>query len=109
MDQPLETLAEYASEAHARIQRDFAACDPVVGVSRQMRAQGFPADVITLDCIKSGKRIILILHDQQPDIVSYQFARRDAEAGDGFDTLPFAQLDADTLYRWMRDYLAGAG
>jgi len=104
MDQPLERLADLASLAHARIQQDFAQLDPIVGVSRNMRTQGVPADLITIDCLKSGKRIILLLHDQQPGSLSYQFSWRRAEAPDGFESLPLAPVSADTLYAWMRDY-----
>jgi hypothetical protein len=62
-------LSDIAAEAQAAIQRDFKNIDPIVGVMRNMRAAGFPADAMTVDCLKSGKRIIFILHDDRPDEV----------------------------------------
>ncbi|HEY5717954.1 MAG TPA: hypothetical protein VIS52_05615, partial [Motiliproteus sp.] len=99
------TVADLASEAHARIQQDFAQLDPIVGVSRGMRSQGIPADVVTFDCIKSGKRIIVILHDEQPQQLQYQFARCDSDGTGSFQSLPLTEVTADTFYQWMRDYL----
>lgn len=104
----LATLCDRASEAHTRIQQDFNNIDPVVGVSQNMRASGIPADVITIDCLRSGKRIILVLHDQQPDVISYQFSFKDKDPGDSFEEQAFDQLTASALYNWMRDYFSMA-
>lgn len=107
-DEALDRLADFASAAHARFQQAHRSLDPVVGVSRQMRSQGVPADLVTIDCLQSGKRIILILHDQQPNRLNYQFARRDGDTPTQFDTLPLTELDADKLYGWMRDFFVTA-
>ena len=103
-DKRLEALCSIATESHARIQRDFADINPMVGVNRRMREMGVPADAVTIDHSKSEKRIILILHDHYPEIVSYQFSFKDTDPGDDFKQHPFSELDADTLYVWIRDY-----
>lgn len=100
----LEKLYELATESHALIQRDFKEMNPLVGVNQKMRKMGVPADVMTIDCLKSGRRIILILHDQQPDILSYQFSFKEQEPSGTFETIPFETLSAETLYDWMKSY-----
>lgn len=101
----LAIMSEFVTEAHTRIQQDFSELDPVVGVSRKMREAGIPADAMTIDCLRSGKRIIVILHDQQPDIIRYQFSFRDKDPADEFEVMDFKALNAQTLYDWMRQYL----
>jgi hypothetical protein len=100
----LEDLYDIAAESHARIQQDFEDINPMVGVNNKMREMGVPADVMTIDCLKSGKRIILILHDQQPDIVSYQFSFKDKDPDEKFENIQFSQLSADKLYDWIKCY-----
>ena len=106
-DKLLFALSDIATDAHVRIQKDFKEIDPVVGVNRSMRKSGIPADAMTIDCLKTGKRIILILHDQQPDIIRYQFAFKNKDPDDEFEEIPFNELTADKLYSWIRDYFQG--
>lgn len=96
----LETLCDLTSAAHARIQQDFKTLDPVVGVSQKMRASGIPVDAMTIDCLKSGKRIIIILHDHQPEVLSYQFSFKDKEPANEFEQIPFAEF-----FRNRQNYL----
>lgn len=103
---PLAIISDLVTEAHTRIQQDFALLDPVVGVSRKMRENGVPADAMTIDCLRSGKRIIVILHDQQPEIIRYQFSFRNSDPGDTFEVMELQALNAQTLYDWMKDYLS---
>jgi len=105
-EQHLEKLSDFVTEAHTRIQEDFKDINPVVGLSRKMRSVGIPADAITIDCLKTSKRIILILHDQQPDIVHYQFSFKDKDPDEKFETLEFKNLSAEQLYRWIIDYFS---
>ncbi len=102
----LETLSDLATEAHTRIQQDFANINPVVGISQSMRKSGFPADAMTIDCLKTNRRIIIILHDESPDILQYQFARRDADPSDDFKVLEFDKLTAQILYDWIASYFS---
>ena len=80
----LELLSDYVTDAHTRIQKTFDNINPVVGVSRGMRSVGIPADAMTIDCLKSGKRIIIILHDETPEILQYQFAYKDKDPAEEF-------------------------
>jgi len=102
-DTPISNIYELVAEAHADIQRDFSNIDPVVGVNRQMRASGIPADAMTIDCLKSGERILLIFHDEQPELVSYQFCLKDSDPYDEFKTISHSALTTQQLYDWMKE------
>lgn len=103
-NEPIFKLADLVSEAHARIQQDFAALDPVVGVSRGMRNSGIAADAMTIDCLKSGKRIIVIAHDDDPEHIRYQFSYKDQDPGADFIFMKLADVKAQTFYDWMQEY-----
>ena len=100
----LETLCDITTQSHARIQKDFADINPMVGVNRKMRDMGVPADAVTIDHSKSNKRIIMILHDHYPEIVNYQFSFKDTDPADEFEQISLDELTDDTLYGWIRDY-----
>ncbi|EDY86885.1 conserved hypothetical protein [gamma proteobacterium HTCC5015] len=103
-EDPLKALSEIASDAHARIQEKHEHINPVVGVRRGMRDAGIPADVMTIDCLVTRKRINLILHDGQPGVLLYQYITLKEEAGDDFESIAFSEMDAQTLVQWMEDY-----
>jgi hypothetical protein len=94
-------IYEIVTQAHAKIQQDFSDIDPVVSVNSKMRKQGIPADVMTMDCLKSGKRILMFFHDEQPEIVSYQFCLKDKDPNETFESIALEQLTAQQLYDWM--------
>lgn len=104
--EPLEALSDMATEAHARIQETFQHINPVVGVRRGMRDIGIPADAMTFDCLRTRRRIVLILHDEQPGMLLYQFATMDDDVGDDFQSMAIADVSSGTLFEWMRNYFA---
>jgi hypothetical protein len=101
---PLKTLSDLANEAHNRIQAAHEHINPVVEVRRGMRDAGIPADVMTIDCLRTQRRINLILHDQQPGIVLYQFVTREEEVGGDFKQIDLTELSSATLFEWMQNY-----
>jgi hypothetical protein len=105
-DNNLEILSDLITDAHTRIQKNFKTINPVVGVSRGMRSVGIPADAMTIDCLKTGKRIIIILNDQQPEILQYQFSYKDQDPSEEFMTLAFEKLSEQVLYDWIKDYFS---
>ncbi|MFO7706299.1 MAG: hypothetical protein R6V43_14400 [Halopseudomonas sp.] len=101
---PLKTLSDLVSDAHAQIQAAHEHINPVVEVRQGMRNAGIPADVLTLDCLRTQRRITLILHDPQPGMVLYQFVTRAEEVGGDFKQIPLEDMGSDTLFDWMQDY-----
>ena len=64
------------------------------------------ADVMTIDCLRSGKRILLILNDEQPNDISYQLTFKDKEPDEMFTSIPFDKLTTNVLYSWIKNYFA---
>ena len=104
----LKTLCDLVSEVHTQIQKDFKEINPVVGVSQKMRKMGVPADAMTIDCLKSNKRIILVLHDQQPEVINYQFTFKDEDPSDEFEQIKFSELTFQKIYDWIKSYFSTA-
>lgn len=103
-DEPLKALSDMASDAHARIQASHEHINPVVEVRRGMRDSGIPADVMTIDCLRTRRRITLILHDEQPGVLLYQFITIEDEVGDEFQSMALAAMDTHKLFQWMEGY-----
>ena len=102
----LLSLSEIASEAHAKIQQDFADINPVIGVMQGMRKMGIPADVLTIDCLETNKRILIILHDEHPGLIRYQFTFIDQDPSDDYHDIASADVTSETLYGWIKDYFS---
>lgn len=100
-DDQLKEISDRITNAHARIQENFDQINPVVGVNRQMRTAGIPADAMTIDCLKTNKRILVVFHDEQPEIAYFQFGLRDQDPGPSFETLAFDGLTEQQFYDWM--------
>lgn len=103
-NEKLEALCDIVTKTHTRIQKDFKDINPMVGVNQQMREMGVPVDVVTIDCLKSGKRIILILHDHHPETIRYQFSFKDEDPDDQFEQIQVDELTEDILYNWIHSY-----
>jgi len=103
-EDPLKPFSDMVSDAHARIQAAHQHINPVVEVRRGMRDAGIPADVVTLDCMRTRRRITFILHDRHPGVLLYQFVTIDDEVGNDFQQMSLADMDAGRLFDWMADY-----
>ncbi|HKK54732.1 hypothetical protein [Marinobacter sp.] len=103
-EDPLKALSDMASEAHARIQASHQHINPVLEVRRGMRDTGIPADVMTIDCLRTRRRITLILHDEQPGVLLYQFITMEQEVGNEFQSMALSQVDAQKLFQWIEGY-----
>jgi hypothetical protein len=104
-EEKIYALSDLATAAQLRIQKDYKHLDPVVGVSRNLRKSGFPADVMTIDCIKSGRRILFLLHDDTPEQVSYEHGYRDKDPAFEFSFLVFDEITDTTFYDLITDYM----
>lgn len=105
-NQALLTFSDIASEAHAKIQQDFADINPVIGVMQGMRKMGIPADVLTIDCLPSKKRILIVLHDEHPGLIQYQYTFSDQDPGNEYQAMKSSDVTSDTVYDWIKDYFS---
>ena len=101
-EEPLKSLSDMASEATPAFRRRTSTSIPwwrCVGA-----AMGIPADVMTIDCLRTRRRITLILHDGQPGVFLYQFVTIDDEVGNDFQQKPMSEMSTQLLFDWMEDY-----
>ena len=103
-EDPLKILSDLASDAHARIQAAHQHINPVVEVRRGMRDAGVPADVMTIDCLRTRRRITLILHDEQPGVLLYQFVTIEDEVGNDFQQMALGDMTTTKLFEWIEEY-----
>ncbi len=103
-DAALKALSDFASEAHTRIQQAYETLNPVIGVRRGMRDIGIPADAMTIDCLQTRRRILLILHDHTPNVLLYQFLMIDEDMPVEFKRISLSEVGAATLFDWMSEY-----
>ena len=47
---------------------------------------------------------MLILHDQQPGLLIYQFTLKDTDTEAPYQQLALEGLGVEQLFEWMRDY-----
>ncbi len=102
----LKTLSERTESAHERVQQAREDINPMVGLRSGMRQAGIPADALTIDCLQTGRRILLVLHDHQPEHVLYQFTTLEREMEDDWEQLPFSAATTEQLFDWMVEYFS---
>ncbi len=94
-------LAEIAGLAQATFQKQYQHIDPIIGVNRQMRKQGFAVDLLTIDCAKSKNRVTVLIQDAKPDSVEYQFSKTDLDPKAHFDSITVQALNEKVFLEWM--------
>ncbi len=100
----LLSLSDIASQAHEKIQQDFKDLNPVIGVMQGMRKMGIPADVMSIDCLVSNKRILVVLHDDLPALIRYQYTFIDQDPGDDYHQRASKDVTCDVVYGWIKEY-----
>lgn len=103
--QDIYALADVAAAAQAKIQQDFKDVDPIIGINRSMRDAGFPADAMVIDCLQNGRRLTIVLRDEQPGNVAYQFGFIDKDPDMAFENISFNEADEMLFYSWIKSYV----
>lgn len=94
-------LADIAALAQLQFQQQYLHIDPIIGVNRQMRAQGFAVDLLTIECAVTKKRITLLIEDGKPQQVQYQFGRADQDPSGEFESVMLTELDQQRFFELM--------
>lgn len=94
-------LCDLAQLAQAQIQQDTPDIDPIVAINHGLRKSGFSADALTITNNKTNKRILMILHDDKPDTVDYEFGSASEDPTFKFNTIELEKLTQQQLYNWM--------
>ena len=100
-DAKIYPLSDIAKLAQTQIQQDFPELDPIIGISHNLRNAGFAADTLTIDNIRNDKRIVMIVFDDQPEQVQYEYCRISQDPSFEFTTISIKDLTQERFYSMM--------
>ena len=76
----LKNLSEIVAKAKDWFDSKFDHIDTLMGImDKNLRNQGIKADAITIDCIALDKKIVILIHDDKPDVVSIALGNKDGD------------------------------
>ena len=71
MKSKLKKLSEVVARANDLFYSKFDNINTLMGImDKTLRNQGIKADAITIDCIALDKKIVILIHDDKPDVVN---------------------------------------
>jgi len=103
-DAKVYPISDLAQLAQARIQQE-SDIDPVIAISHGLRQSGFAADALTIVNKHTDKRILMIFHDNQQDVVDYEVGVASQDPTFAFQQIPLSELTEQKLYEWMLEAL----
>ncbi|MCI2282314.1 hypothetical protein L3081_01525 [Colwellia sp. MSW7] len=78
MKSNLEELSEIVARANDLFYSKFNKIDTLMGImDKNLRKQGIQADAITIDCVALDKKIVILLHDNKPDVVNITLGNKE--------------------------------
>ncbi|MDX2370224.1 MAG: hypothetical protein QNK36_17750, partial [Colwellia sp.] len=80
MKSTLKNLSEIVAKANDLFYSKFDNIDTVMGImDKNLRNQGIKADAITIDCIALDKKIVILIHDDKPNVVSIALGNKEGD------------------------------
>ncbi|OUR65923.1 hypothetical protein A9Q79_02790 [Methylophaga sp. 42_25_T18] len=80
MKKALQHLSEIVARANDVFYSKFEHVDTLMGImDKTLRNQGMKADAITIDCIALDKKIVILLHDDKPDVVNIALGNKEGD------------------------------
>jgi hypothetical protein len=80
MNRKLQDLSEIVARANDMFFSKFEHIGTLMGImDKTLRKKGMKADAITIDCIALDKKIVILLHDDKPDVVDIALGNKDGE------------------------------
>lgn len=78
MKSKLKNLSEIVARANDLFYNKFDNINTIMGImDKTLRNQGMQADAITIDCIALDKKIVILLHDNKPDVVDIALGNKE--------------------------------
>lgn len=78
MKSKLKNLSEIVARANDLFYSKFDNIYTIMGImDKTLRNQGMQADAITIDCITLDKKIVILIHDNKPDIVDIALGNKE--------------------------------
>ena len=80
MKSKLQNLSEIVARANDVFYSKFDNIDTLMGImDKTLRNQGMKADAITIDCIALDKKIVILIHDDKPDVVDIALGNKEGD------------------------------
>jgi len=80
MNSKLQNLSKIVARANDMFYSKFEHIDTLMGImDKTLRNQGMKADAITIDCIALDKKIVILLHDDKPDIANIALGNKEGD------------------------------
>ncbi|NQY27043.1 MAG: hypothetical protein HRT92_07680 [Piscirickettsiaceae bacterium] len=80
MKSKLQQLSEMVAKAIDVFESKSENIDTIMGIiDKSLRNQGMKADAITIDCIALDKKIVILLHDDEPDEVDIALGNKEGD------------------------------
>jgi len=80
MNSKLQDLSEIVARANDVFYSKFDNIDTLMGImDKTLRNQGIKADAITIDCIALDKKIVILLHDDKPDVANIALGNKEGD------------------------------
>ena len=80
MNNRLKSISEMVARASDLFSRKFDKVDTLMGImDKTLRNQGMKADAITIDCISQKKKIVVLIHDDKPDVVEVALGNKEGD------------------------------
>jgi hypothetical protein len=91
MNSTLDKISEIVAKANDLFYSKFENIDTLMGImDKTLRKQGMKADAVTIDCIAVDKKIVLLMHDNKPNVVDIALGNKQ---GDIFSSSEYALKD----------------
>lgn len=80
MKKLLKDLSEIVASANDAFYEKFTHIDTLMGLmDKALRNQGINADAITIDCIPLDKKIVMLIHDDKPDVLTIALGNKEGD------------------------------
>ena len=80
MNSTLQNLSEIVARANDMFYSKFDHIDTLMGImDKNLRKQGINADAITIDCVMLKKKVVILIHDDKPDVVDIALGNKDGD------------------------------
>jgi CTP:phosphocholine cytidylyltransferase-like protein len=104
MNERLHQLADNVAKANDTFFIKHPSVDTLMGImDKTLRKQGMQADAITLDCITLNKKVVMLVHDNKPDVIEVALGNK---AGEILSSSQYQSSDLceQTIITIMEDY-----
>jgi len=86
MKSKLIYISEIVAKANDQFASKFNKIETLMGImDKALRNNGMPADAITIECTSQNKKIVVLIHDEKPDIVEVALGNKAGEIHSSFE------------------------